>query len=449
MWPRRARALNGKPMRDALIIAIVAFGALGALRRPWIGVLLWTWLSIMNPHRYAYGITYDAPLAAIAAGSTMVGILLTTDKRNSPFKSSAVTMLLLFMVWMTVSWFFGLDREGDYVAWSKAMKVDLMVLVGLVVLHSKKQMLLFTWVAIGSLAVLGVKGGLFTVISGGSLRVWGPPGSFLEDNNEIGLAMSMTIPMLRFLQLQLHNRWGRLALTVTMLLCAIAALGTQSRGALLAVSAMTVVFWWRGNSRIVNGVLIGLVAVSMLAFMPDSWVQRMDTIDKYQEDGSAQGRLAAWSMAWNLAFDHPIGVGFNTVRQELFDRYSHNPNSGARAAHSIYFQVLGNHGFVGLILYLMTWIITWWQANWLRKQAVKIPQARWCADLGAMAQVSLVGYLVGGAFLSLSYFDLPYNIMMLVVLARAWVRTKAWEREPPPVPSVERTRGFFGVARRT
>ena len=59
------------------------------------------------------------------------------------------------------------------------------------------------------------------------------------------------------------------------------------------------------------------------------------------------------------------------------------------------------------------------------------PQARWAADLGAMVQVGLVGFAVGGAFLSLAYFDLTYNMMVMVVLAKKWVETRGWEREPP------------------
>jgi hypothetical protein len=47
-----------------------------------------------------------------------------------------------------------------------------------------------------------------------------------------------------------------------------------------------------------------------------------------------------------------------------------------------------------------------------------------------MVQVSLVGYAVGGAFLSLAYFDLPYNMMVMVVLARKWVENRSWETEP-------------------
>jgi hypothetical protein len=46
-----------------------------------------------------------------------------------------------------------------------------------------------------------------------------------------------------------------------------------------------------------------------------------------------------------------------------------------------------------------------------------------------MCQVSLAGYAVGGAFLSLSYYDLPYNILLLVVLGCRWMDTKVWVLE--------------------
>ena len=425
-------------MRDLLILTIVGLLGLVALRKPWIGVMLWTWLSILNPHRYSFGITYDMPVAAAAAICTFVGFLMTSDERSSPFKSAAVVALAMFMVWMTLSWFNGLDTTNDYDQWIKVMKIDGMVVVALMLLHTKRHVLALAWVSVGSLLLLGVKGGIFTVISGGNERVWGPPGTFIEDNNEFGLALIMAIPIMRFMQQQLKSTWARYGMTVAMLLCAAAALGTQSRGALLAITAMGLMFWWRGKNRLINSVMIGLVAVSLVGFMPESWTARMNTIETYELDTSAQGRLAAWSAAWNMSFDYPTGVGFNTVRQELFDRYSHNPAAGARAAHSIYFQALGNHGFVGLVLFMAIWVITWRQAGWLRKVADKSPHAKWCADLGAMAQVSLMGYFVGGAFLSLSYFDLPYVIMVMVVVARTWVLKKAWEREAKvsvPVPA--------------
>ncbi len=415
-------------MRDLVVLSLIALGALAALRHPWAGIMLWTWVSIMNPHRMSWGVAYDAPVAQVAAIATLIGIVLTGDLRQSPFKGAPVAILLLFCAWATLSWRLGLDPDRDFDQWSKVMKVFFMVFVGLAVLHSKKHVIWLVAVCAGSLGLLGIKTGIFTLTSGGGDHVWGPPGTFIEDNNEFGLALIVTIPLLRFLQMQLGSFWARLALTLTMLSCALAALGTQSRGALLAISAMTLLLWWRGKSRLLSGITIVVAATLMLEFMPDSWSDRMHTIGSYEEDRSAMGRISAWWNAWNLAFYYPTGVGFNAARADLFARFSPYPDM-VHAAHSIYFQILGNHGFVGLAIFVALWLATLRQAGWLRVHAAALPQARWCADLGAMCQVSLVGYAVGGAFLSLAYWDLPYNIMMMVVIARVWVATRAWERE--------------------
>lgn len=423
-------------MRDLVVVFVVVAGLLATFRRPWIGVLLWTWLSVMNPHRYCFGFAYNAPLAAATAGVTLLALTMSRD-RDSPFKGPAVTIFAVFCVWITISWGMGFDPSGDYEQWKKVMKVNVMVLIGMALLRSKEHILALSWVVAMSLAVLGAKGGLFTLMNGGGERVWGPPGSFIEDNNEFALALVMTIPLLRFLQMQLTGRWPRHAMTALMLLCAASALGSQSRGALLAISAMTLVLWWRGKSRILGGLVVIVAAVGLVSFMPGTWDARMNTIGTYEEDASAMGRISAWWTAWGVAKSYFFGGGFNPGLPEMFLKYSpYGLDSGSQAAHSIYFQVMGNHGFIGLGLFLAVWVVTWQSARWLRVNAAKIPQAVWCAELGAMCQVSLLGYLVGGAFLSLAYFDLPYDVMMLVVLARVWVQQRYWQHEPAYQPGL-------------
>lgn len=419
-------------MRDVLIFSIVLAGCLVALRRPWIGVLLWTWLSIMNPHRYAYGMAYSAPLAAAAAGATLLGLLMTRERYN-PLQGAPTVLLLLFSIWVTLSWLFGLDVNDDYWQWSKVMKIFFMTFVGLALLRTRAQVMCFAWVATLSIGLLGVKGGLFTVLTGGGERVWGPPDSFISDNNEFALAVVMTIPLLRFLQMQLPNRVVRHGFTAAMLLCAASALGSHSRGALLALVGMVVTLWWRGKSRILGGALMLTAGVTLIAFMPETWTSRMSTIESYDEDRSALGRISAWWTAYGIAKHFLLGVGFNMVRPELFAAYSPHPDF-VHAAHSIYFLVLGNHGFIGLALFLGIFVTTWVMAGRLRKQAAKDPRTMWVSDLCAMSQVCLVGYGVGGAFLSLSYFDLPYDVMMLVVLARGWYAREDWTREPAAGP---------------
>ena len=119
----------------------------------------------MNPHRFAWGIAYSAPLAAIAAGCTLVGLLLTRE-RQSPFQGPPVTIFVTLALWITVSWLLGVDVDGDYPQWTKVMKIYFMTLVALCLLRTKQQIVAFAWVTTGSLALLGAKGGLFTILTG-------------------------------------------------------------------------------------------------------------------------------------------------------------------------------------------------------------------------------------------------------------------------------------------
>lgn len=428
------------PIRDLLIVSIVLYAAYMALRRPWIGVMLWTWISIMNPHRYTWSFAYSAPLAAIAAGSTLLGLLFTKERR-SPILGAPVVWMLAFTMWVTISWLSGFDVKGDYGQWNKVMKIYFMTFVALALLHSKHHIFAFVWVTTGSLAILAAKGGIYTILSGGTHRVWGPSGSFIADNNEFALAVILTIPLLHFLQLQLSKPWARHLISITILLCVASALGSHSRGALLALGTMGVIFWFRSSKKGAIAIMGVIVAVALLPMMPDHWWERMHTIQTYEEDASAMGRINAWYVAWDVAKDRVFGAGMFYQIPELFYLYGRFETT-VRAAHSIYFQVLGNHGFGGLFLFLMIWISTFRAAGWLRKNGGKVPETRWVVTFGAMAQVCLVGYAVGGAFLSLAYFDLPYNVMVAVVLTKNWVERRAWEKEPS-VPFLE----YAGVRR--
>jgi probable O-glycosylation ligase (exosortase A-associated) len=432
-------------MRDILILAIFTPWALMSLRRPWLGVMLWTWISLMNPHRLGWGLAYDAPLAAIAAGVTLIGLAVTKE-RGSPFKGAPVTLFLIFTGWMTLSWLMGVEVGEQYAQWNKVMKIFFMLFVTLALLRDKRQIMTFAWVSAVSLAILGVKGGVFTLLNGGNYRVWGPPGSFIEDNNEFALALVMIIPLLHFLQLQTERRWLRHVLSCAMLLCAAAALGSHSRGGMLAIVAMGAVFWWRSRRKLAMAALIGVVLLVILPAMPDAWWERMDSIAAYEEDASAQGRLYAWRVAWNVAAHRSFGAGMSYQSPSIFFLYGDDDEEIIRAAHSIYFQMLGNHGFTGLFLFLLMGFSTYRQAGWLRKNAASMPQARWAADLGSMIQVGLFGYAVGGAFLSLAYFDLPYDMMAMAVLARRWVETRGWEKDPvdSPLGLPPLTRGWVG-----
>jgi len=215
---------------------------------------------------------------------------------------------------------------------------------------------------------------------------------------------------------------------------AMAALGSHSRGALLAIAAMALVLWWRGKNRLVGAVVMVVIGAALLSLMPAEWWERMNTIKTYDADASAMGRINAWMMAFNLAKSKFFGGGFMVWTPEVFGMYAPDPMD-VHAAHSIYFMVLGEQGFVGLLLFLTLFTMVWFSAGTLRTQARGKPETQWLSDLGSMLQVSLAGYAVGGAFLSLSYWDLPYNLLVLAVVGRRWLARKEWlhEKEEPVI----------------
>jgi probable O-glycosylation ligase (exosortase A-associated) len=409
-------------MRD-IAVSLVIFGTLPfILWRPYIGVLVWTWISFMNPHRLTWGFAYDMPFALIVALVTLFGMLLSREPKKMPWTREGI-VLLIFIIWMLVTTIFSVYPELAWPHLDKVAKIMLMVYVTMMLMQSKERINQLVWVVALSLAFYGVKGGIFTIVNGGVYHVRGPEGSFIGGDNEMGLALVMTIPLLRYLQLTARSTWLRLAMTTAMLLTAIAAIGTQSRGAMLGIAAMGVFLWLKSRSKLFTAILGVAATVMVFAIMPQQWFDRMSTIGSYQQDYSAMGRINAWHMAFNLAKDRPLGGGFDTFQRDMFYLYAPDPEE-AHDSHSIYFEVLGEHGFVGLALFLLLGLMTWRTASWVIKRARKKPERRWAADLAAMTQVSLIGYATAGAFLGLAYFDFYYTLIAIIVLCKTVVVTE-------------------------
>jgi putative inorganic carbon (hco3(-)) transporter len=141
----------------------------------------------------------------------------------------------------------------------------------------------------------------------------------------------------------------------------------------------------------------------------------MDTIQTYQSDSSAMGRINAWHYAFNAANDNFLGMGFDAWSLKTFAIYAPDP-SNYHVAHSIYFSVLGDHGWFGLLLFLIIYFLVWFKLSKVIKITNDSPELKNYNFLAKMFQVILIAYFVGGAFLSLSYFDLPWHIISFIVL---------------------------------
>jgi probable O-glycosylation ligase (exosortase A-associated) len=421
-------------MRDVALLALFIPMAFMALRHTWAGVLLWTWFSLMNPHRLTWGFAFDFQFAAIAAAATLLSMVWNKDKLHVP-RDGATVALILFMFWLCITTFFAFYPALSVPFLDRALKVLFMTLIAMCAIRERKHIELFVWVNVLSVGFYGLRGGIFAIVTGFQYRIWGPVDTFIRDNNALGLALVMVIPLAYYLWQSSNRPWVRRGLLALMLLCALAALTTKSRGAFLAIIFMTGVLWWRAPRKLLSGMVIAVAATVMLGAMSDQWVERMRSIQNYQEDQSAMQRLNAWNLAIAVANDRPTGAGFLIATRDIFDRYAETPE-WVFTAHSIYFQALGEHGWVGLILFLAMGIFGFRNAWQVRRMAGQRPECQWARELAGMVQVSMVGFAVGGAFLSLSYYDLPYNLLVITVALKYWMREERWKHE---------TTGAFGA----
>ena len=165
------------------------------------------------------------------------------------------------------------------------------------------------------------------------------------------------------------------------------------------------------------------MTVAIQSFMPGQWFDRMNSITGYDADASSQIRLSMWKMAIEIARDRPfLGGGFKVfIDPAVYPRY--NPDMPEfHDVHSIYFEMLGEHGVVGFALFLALGLATLWQLTWIRRQTRNREELKWAYDLASMIFVSLVGYAVAGAFLTLATFDLYYLLIGVTVALRQTVQ---------------------------
>lgn len=403
-------------MRD-IALTLFIFGMIPyILMRPYVGLLVWSWLGYMNPHRLCYGFAYSFPWVQLVAILTFISIFFNKENRSIP-KTAVSVLLILFFAWVTITTFFAVETASAWELWEQFGKTLVLVWVTLMLVNDRQRMHLLVWLIVVSLGFYGLKGGIFTILKGGGNSVLGPAGSFIADNNDLAQALCMVLPLMRYLQLHSSTKLVRLGLVTLMFLVGVAVLGTYSRGGLIALAAVSVFLFVKSRRRIAVVLVIAILGYTAYNFMPAPWIQRMDTLRNAEQVNTAQTRIQSWEFAANVALHRPlVGGGLAVYKSTtMWDRYGPE-GAKPRAVHSIYFRVLGEQGFPGLILFLGLLFASWRSCVRVRKIAKRSLEQRWAYDLASMLQVSLVAYMTAGLATTSSYFDLSYQLMAMCTL---------------------------------
>jgi len=411
-------------VRDIVLILGTLFYLPVSLMAPAAGLLCWEWFSIMSPQRQVFGFAWGQPLNSVVAVATLLGWLLSRErKRMTP--DVVPWLMLAWLVWMTLSSAAGQDPDQAWSYWDRVTRTLVPVFLCFVLMTTKARIHAMIWVLVISLGYYGVKGGAFTIVTGGHNIVWGPPSSMISDNNQLAAAIVMGLPLVFYLWQQTANPWLRHGLIVAMALQVLMVFGSYSRGGVIALAVMLTCFWLRSDRKFVYGIIGVLVIGVGLSLMPPSFWNRLHTLNDVNADSSFQGRVMAWRVAVMCATEYfPFGAGFLTPQMGFI--WTHfQMGEDPHAAHRIYFQVLGEHGFIGLAIYVPLLLLPLRNASIVIRQCRNQPGLEWARDLAEMMRISLIAFYVGGAALSLAYFD---GYLVVIALASCLRELTAPER---------------------
>ena len=399
--------------------------------RPFAGVMLWSWISFMNPHRLLWGdMAAEMPWAMMIFFFVIVGCFVAREPKKFVM-TPIMWLVVLFLICISYTSLFALAPvDTVYDKWLTTFKTFFFLLIVGALVTEQRRIQGMIWIMVISLGYFGIRGGVFAIMHGGSYRVLGPPETMISDNNHLAAALLVMLPLMNYLRTQSAHRIVRIALLGAMGLTLMAVLSSYSRGALIGLGAMSGVLWLRSNSKIIFGAVMVGALVGALSFMPQQWYDRMNSIGSYQQDDSAEGRINIWMASLAMAEARPLlGGGFKAPYiQSIVDEYA--PGTTARAVHSIYFEVIGEHGFLAFAVWLLMPLTGFASAARIIRLTKKRPDLTWAHELAKMSQVSIVTYLVAGAFLSLCYWDYFFTLLTILGSLSYYVRTIVASERP-------------------
>ncbi|MEQ1631551.1 MAG: putative O-glycosylation ligase, exosortase A system-associated [Planctomycetota bacterium] len=436
--------------RDLLVFGIVLLALPLSFRRPFLGLLVFSWLAYMRPQDLCWGFARDMRMSFYVAMAMIAGWWANERGRRPFAKWDARSYMMIVLGSLVVISYAQARSQDDYVTryLFEFLKIIVIALFtsGQVDTRERLRVMLLT-IAV-CLAFYGVKGGLFGILTGGATILRGP-GGMLEDNNDFALALVMNVPLLWYLGSSEGDRkWVRKASRIAIALTTMTVLLTHSRGAFLALVFTAIWIAWRSGHLVRAGFGLMVCVMAFFVFAPRSVIERMSTIGD-TTDSSANARLTSWKVAARMIEANPMfGVGVRNFQSRYRDyaQVAKVDSSTTYVAHNSYLQIWAESGTVAFAIYIFLLLSVFVTCNRIFRMGKARLDMRWAMDYARMMEATTVGFMVGAVFLNRGHFDLLYHWLALVTSLSA-VGAANWLR-PPVAAHGERGRNVVTVQHR-
>lgn len=428
-------------MQSLFLTGVFAALMFAGFSTAFIAALGFIWVDIVRPQHLAYSIINDMPLSFIAAVLTLT-LFMLKDRKYLPKFGVLLFLLVLFTIWVTFTTYLSDFPVQAWSKWDWASKVLIFAVVMPYIFRSRIQIEAFILTFVFGACTIVVPAGMKTLLGGGgyqSLSIMGTGNSGLSESSTLAVVCVMIIPLVLVLlrhSLVFPKNTLTRGLFIGIIVMAFAAVvGTGARTGIIAIVVMVMLsmlqskkkLWWLAGIAVVAVVLLNLDLSST------QWGSRMSTIETYNSDSSALGRIRVWEWTLDYVTGHPLGGGFNSflhnriaaVSPDGTVLYFPEGQSGGKAFHSIYFELLGEQGFFGFGIYFAIIAIMVFKLIKLRNTWRNHAGMGWLSDLANAMLTGVMVFLAGGAFVGIAYQPfIFYMISLTVAIDQYAVRVK-------------------------
>ncbi len=435
---RRPRPRRNRGCASVLDLAITAFTlaflTLG-LRRPFLWVLGYLYIDILTPQKISWSLLAALPISLIAFILAFGGWLVLDNKQDARFTLRQFLIVALLGYCAITTTIADFPKEAAE-KWDWVWKALLFAIFLPLTLRTRLRFEAVVTVIVLSVGAIVISGGMKTAAGGGGygqLETFVPSNTGIYEGSILSTIAIAIIPLIwwaaRFTTLFPRGPLVTLfaaALTFAALLIPV---GTQARTGLLCIGLLAVLSLRSVKRRFLYLTMAGLVAAAAIPFLPKSYTERMSTIENHQSDQSASTRVAVWMWTLDYVKDHPFGGGFDAYRSNrLLIPTIAAEGSGnnvtlkttyhvdqSRAYHSAYFEMLGEQGYAGLLLWAWIQLLGVWQMERLRRRWLDRtdPGQAWIAALATALQLSQLVYFLGAVFVGIAYQPVMFMIIGL------------------------------------
>ena len=415
-------------MISILLNIVLVSNGIVSLITPWIGIVLAFLFAVMAPQNiWWWAFVNVRPIYFILLPTLVgTGVLILKNKiRYDQINNRIIYCILILWLCFTISYYFGpyvkvFNKYRFYdveFMFQSLQKTYVTFLVGAILIDNVKKLKVFSLVIIITVVYMTYWANAQYLFYGKYGRLHGPTpligSSIYSDENNFAVLFVVGIPFIFYLGKFIKNKTFKWVIWSVVPFGWHAIFLTGSRGALLGIAAVLLLYAFRNRNKIIG---IGAILFFMIFFVwqaGDIMKERSATIDEFSTEESAASRIEAWKAAIGMMMAHPItGVGIASFGQAFKDFSKIEP----RIAHNTFFQIGGEWGIPAAITYvtLITILIYHLILNsrFFRSKPL-YDKDSFILYINEACLLGLVGFVVCSFFLSLEKFEIFYYLIII------------------------------------